>query len=150
MRPTLVRPQTPQTLEKIAVATLAALALADGPAGGIIGAAPHGPEVTVHASYSPKLRNILYHGILRPAPGQMLESIQFRLEAGGPEHWYVASSWMALITGIHAHWWTNGHYTGGLMQMNAPVGRGTYRVEVQATDDDGGVTDAYSNVLRVK
>lgn len=57
---------------------------------------------------------------------------------------------MALITGIHAHWSPDGRYTGGLMQMNAPVGAGTYRVELQATDDDGGVTDAESNIIRVR
>lgn len=151
MRPTPLRPTRSLRLERFAVVAVAALALAGGPTGGIIGAASGRPVVTVHAGYSPKLRNILFHGILRPGPGQMLDSSQFRLlEEGGPGKWQVVTSWMALITGIHAKWSPTGQYSAGLMQMNAPVGRGIYRVELQATDDDGGTAHAYSNPVRVR
>lgn len=150
MRPVPVRVRKGHPIEKVAVATLAGLALAGGPAGGIIGAAPNRPKVTIRVFYAPRLKNILFHGILLPARGEMLESIAFRLESGRPGHWQVASNWMALVTGVRAHWSPNGHYTGGLMQMNAPVGPGTYRVELRAIDDNGGATVADSNVLRVR
>lgn len=150
MPPTPLRPTSTGPLEKIAVAAVATLALAAGTTGGPIGAAPSArPLVTVRASYSPALHNILFQGFLLPASGQMLATVSFRLLAGSPGTWHATTGWMALITGVHARWSPNGRYTGGLMQMNAPVAPGTYRVELRAVDDDGGTMYAESNTVRV-
>lgn len=107
------------------------------------------PRLTVVCRYAPKLRNLVFHGLMvAPAPA-MVSVAQFRLEVWARGHWRPDSVWMALITGENARWAPSGRYTSGLMAMQTPVARGRYRVQVRAVDSDGGRRIAASNPVAV-
>jgi hypothetical protein len=107
------------------------------------------PTLTVRAHYVAHDRNIAFTGIALPAGSAMLVDLEFRLEAKGASGWQPISAWMALVTGIGAHWSTDGRYESQLMAMNEPVPAGDLRIEMHVVDSDGGQATAFSNPVHV-
>lgn len=127
------------------------VALALGLAASAYGARarPRGPEVTIRALWAPRIHLIAFAGDLIPRGSTMVSTASFRVLARRGGRFAPVTVWMALITGEGARWRANGSYHAALMRMEAPMAPGTYRVELRATDSDGGVTQVFSGPVRV-
>lgn len=108
-----------------------------------------GPRVTIRAHWAPRIKLIAFAGDLIAHGSTMVATASFRVFQRHGSTYRPVSVWMALITGEGARWRPNGTYRAALMQMQAPMAPGIYRVELQAVDSDGGVTRVFSAPVRV-